>query len=191
MSEPSCSTEYFERIYAQQADPWAYASSAYELAKYAATVAALPRRRFGRALEVGCSIGILTGRLAAHCDQLLAVDVSRTAIDRARAACSRYENIGFAQMRIPDEWPPGHFDLLVFSEVLYYLSRTDIAAAAKLAQAAMSAGGVVILVNWLGDTGVAHSGDEAASWFISDACQSLRVTQQLRAEGYRLDVLER
>ena len=48
---------YFDGIYAASGDPWRFASSAYELSKYALTLEALPRERYPQALEIGCSIG--------------------------------------------------------------------------------------------------------------------------------------
>src|SRR6478609_8966907 len=66
--EPPMSTslppDYFERVYREADDPWRFASSPYEAAKYAATLAAVPRARYRNAFEIGCSIGVLTERLA-------------------------------------------------------------------------------------------------------------------------------
>ena len=60
---PDTSTppEYFDRMYAESDDPWRFETSEYERRKYAATLAALPRARYENALEIGCSIGVLTG----------------------------------------------------------------------------------------------------------------------------------
>src|ERR1700744_4973631 len=59
--------EYFDLLYAQRSDPWDFATSPYEAAKYAATLAALPKPRYKNALELGCSIGVLTQQLAPRC----------------------------------------------------------------------------------------------------------------------------
>ena len=80
---------YFDALYAADPDPWRFASSDYEREKYAATLDALPPRRFAAALEVGCSIGVLTRQLAARCDTLLALDVAEAALAQARARCPR------------------------------------------------------------------------------------------------------
>ncbi|MDX1541958.1 MAG: SAM-dependent methyltransferase, partial [Geminicoccaceae bacterium] len=72
----SLPASYFDEKYAADPDPWAFATSAYEAAKYQATLDALPRARYGSALELGCSIGVLTERLAARCTSLLALDVA-------------------------------------------------------------------------------------------------------------------
>ena len=63
---------YFDSLYAAEADPWAFATSDYEREKYAATLAALPRPHYARALEIGCSIGVLTRMLAGRVGASLA-----------------------------------------------------------------------------------------------------------------------
>ena len=87
---PRLTADYFDELYAGDPDPWGFETSAYEQAKYAATIDALEGRRYAGALEIGCSIGVLTARLAEHCDALLAVDAAQAAADaRARAARRR------------------------------------------------------------------------------------------------------
>ncbi len=76
MTRASLDCQYFEDLYAKDPDPWRFASSDYERRKYKVTLAALPRGRYARALEVGCSIGGLTQKLAARCDRLLAIDIA-------------------------------------------------------------------------------------------------------------------
>src|SRR6185437_4894694 len=110
----------------KETDPWRFASSHYERVKYARTLAAIGSRPFRNVFEIGCSIGILTRMLAARCNSLLAVDISETAINLADRNCRGIANIDFQRMQIPDEWPDRTFDLIIFSEVLYFLSPEDI-----------------------------------------------------------------
>ena len=77
------SAEYFDELYRADPDPWDLATSDYERRKYAVTIDALDGRRFARALEIGCSIGVLTERLAPWCDDLLAVDAAPRAVEAA------------------------------------------------------------------------------------------------------------
>ena len=93
---------YFDRLYDADPDPWGFASRAYERAKYDATLAALPRPTFSAALEVGCSIGVLTKRLAERCDSLLATDVAETALAQARNRCAGLPHVDIRRMRIPE-----------------------------------------------------------------------------------------
>jgi 2-polyprenyl-3-methyl-5-hydroxy-6-metoxy-1,4-benzoquinol methylase len=190
MSEANYTTPgYFEALYTSDPDPWRFATSDYEREKYAATVAALPPRRFVRAFEVGCSIGVLTRQLAASCDSLLAVDVAEAAVRQAEERCEDQPWVDFATMTVPAAWPDGKFDLILFSEVLYYLGVDGIHEAARRTLDSLAPEGVVLLVNWHGATDGACTGDEAAAMFIADCAPKLAPMLQFREEKYRLDVL--
>jgi hypothetical protein len=75
--QSSIPARYFDDLYAGERDPWEFETSAYEQAKYDATLAALPRPRYRRGLEIGCSIGVLTARLAGRCGSLVAITFRR------------------------------------------------------------------------------------------------------------------
>ena len=177
---------YFDGLYAADPDPWRFATSDYEKGKYAATLAALPNRRFAAALEVGCSIGVLTSQLAPRCDHLLAIDGAEAAMDQARARCP---GVTFQLGMIPADWPAGTFDLIMFSEVLYYLDAADIQATAALAVPALRPGGSILMVHYLGETDYPTTGDDAAAGFMAAA--GLNPALQLREAGYRIDRLDR
>lgn len=181
--------EVFDRLYARDPDPWNFHSSQYERDKYAATLAALPPGRFANGFEVGCSIGVLTRMLAQRCGELLSVDVSEQALAAARANCAGLRHVDFRRLHIPAEWPPGSFDLVVLSEVLYFLGPGDLAATARLAAASLTPGGVALLVNWTGPTNSPSTGDEAAQRFMAAA--GLTPATQRREAQYRLDLLRR
>lgn len=186
MSEGYADPGYFERLYARDPDPWRFATSDYERDKYAATIGALPDRRFASGFEIGCSIGVLTKQLAERCDALLGVDVSDIALGQARQRCP---GVRFENMDLRTAWPPGQFDLILFSEVLYYLGLDGIRRVAERTVSSLMPGGVVVLVNWFGPTDGACTGEEAAELFISASAPRLSPTVQQRAEKYRLDVL--
>ena len=192
MSErASLTPAYFEAIYAADIDPWQFETSEYERAKYADTIAALADRRFASGFEVGCSIGVLTELLAARCDRLLAIDVADAALDRARDRCRDAGHVRFARMQVPDEWPEGTFDLIVFSEVLYYLAPLDIASATAAAMRALSPGGVALLVHFTDPTNYPVSGDNAVGCFVQAAGDAIKPVRHERRGRYRLDCFER
>ena len=178
---------YFDELYARDPDPWNFATSDYERRKYAATIALLPERRFARALEIGCSIGVLTQLLAPRCDELLGTDVADAALDQARARCAALAHVHFANMVAPRDWPDGTFDLVLFSEVLYYMSVDGIAQAAQITSRQMRPGGHVLLVDWFGPTDGSVPGDEAVRLFAR-AAPGLTPIAHRRAETYRLDL---
>ena len=191
--EASLLPDYFEAIYACDSDPWRFASSGYERAKYDATLAALARPRYGRALEVGCSIGVLTRDLAPRCDALLALDAAEAPLAAARARCAGLPGVEFRQMRVPQDWPEAAaaFDLILLSEVVYYLDAADVVRLARRVGGTLAPGGEVLLVHWTGETDYPLTGDEAAQLFIDATAPFMRLVRQDRAEFYRIDVLQR
>lgn len=135
---------YFDELYASDPDPWGFATSDYEAAKYAATLAAL-EPPYASALEVGCSIGVLTARLAEHCERLLAIDVAESALAQAR---ERVPRATFERREIPEQWPDGPFDLIVCSEVLYYLDAAALDQAIDQIERTLAPAGSLLAVHW-------------------------------------------
>jgi 2-polyprenyl-3-methyl-5-hydroxy-6-metoxy-1,4-benzoquinol methylase len=178
---------YFETLYQSNPDPWDFAGSPYEQQKYAQSLAALPDRRYANALEIGCSIGIFTRMLSARCDHVVAIDAAESALVQARANCAGLP-VRFEKLTIPGDWPQGRYDLIVLSEILYYLSAPDVEKTADLARAALLEGGAILMVHFLGVTDYPLTGDEAASIFLS--ASGMRPRHSLRAPLYRIDTLE-
>jgi SAM-dependent methyltransferase len=188
---PSLSAAYFEALYASDPDPWKFRTSEYEAAKYAATLAALPRPRYTSGLEIGCSIGVLTKLLAPRCDTLLGVDSSARALAEARRTCTGLPGLSLEQREVPRQWPRGRYDLLLLSEVVYYWDEADLARVAELARRDVAPDGDVLLVHWIGTTDYPLSGDTAVEAFIAATAGVMRVEKQERTERYRLDLLRR
>jgi 2-polyprenyl-3-methyl-5-hydroxy-6-metoxy-1,4-benzoquinol methylase len=180
--------EHFERLYAANPDPWNFAASRYERDKYEETIAILQGRHFSNALEAGCSIGVLTKRLAPYCDALLGIDVVPAALENAARNCAELPHVRFARMQVPDEWPAQKFDLILLSEVLYFLTGEDIARLAAHCAGSLLPGGTVLLVNYLGEIDEpSGGGDAAAKAFIGTGY--FNIAQQLRRDKYRIDLL--
>ncbi len=196
MSAPGTrKADHFERLYQENPDPWGFATSAYEQAKYDATLAALGSRRFQSALEIGCSIGVLTGRLASRCDRLTGVDFAATAVEEARKRCAALPYVHIEQLEVPRQWPSGQFDFILFSEVLYFLATPDLRQACERALASLEPGGLVLLVNYTGPAGAdgnrdPQSGESAAELFLEAAGLRLQPVLQQQAANYRLDLLQ-
>ncbi len=185
----SVDAAYFERLYRDAADPWAFETSPYEGAKYAATLRALPRARYRRAFEVGCANGALTERLAERCDALMAVDVADAALARAAARCGVFPGVEVTRMAVPDEWPGERFDLVLVSEVGYYLSALDLGRLRARCADATGPGAHLVLVHWTGETDYPLTGDAVHEAFLDDD-RWTRVSG-IREDAYQLDVLER
>ncbi len=187
----SLQPEYFDSLYAQNADPWAFASSPYEAAKYAATLAALPQVRYSSALELGCSIGVLTQQLAPRCARLLATDIAEAALSRARDRCADLPQITFERRDVTTEFPAGPFDLILVSEVGYYLSKPDLDTLRSRIASALAPGGDVVLVHYTGATNYPLSADAVHETFLESEGAEWISTAAQRTESYRLDVFTR
>lgn len=142
----SLQPDYFDRMYAADADPWGFTSRWYEQRKYALTLAALPEPTYDRGLEVGCSIGVLTAGLAARCRSLVGLDASPAALDAARARLPA--TVRLVQGAVPEQWPVGSYDLVVLSEVGYYLGAADLERLLDLVQRDLAPGGTVLACHW-------------------------------------------
>ncbi len=112
-------------MYASSADPWELGTRWYEQRKYAITLALLPEQQYRHAFEPGCSVGVLTALLTRRCAQVTATDVAAAALDSAHQRLQEVglrDRVNLLQRSIDEPWPLGPFDLLVLSEVGYYLS---------------------------------------------------------------------
>jgi len=183
--------EYFDALYTADSDPWNFAASPYERAKYTLTLNAIPKPRYRSALEVGCSIGVLTRSLASRCDALVAIDAAPLPLVEARRRCANLPSVRFEQMFVPEQWPDGVFELILLSEVVYYLSAEDVSRLAVRVTHSLATGGAVILVHWTGLTDYPLSGDEAAAVFIERMGSACVVERADRYSRFRLDVLSR
>jgi SAM-dependent methyltransferase len=139
---------YFDAMYEAAPDPWGFEDRWYEQRKYAISLAQLPDRRYRRAFEPGCSIGVLTAMLAGRCDRLLSWDVAAGAVQAAARRTRDLPNVRVERRQIPHEWPEGRFDLIVFSEILYYLGDRDLEQVLDYGVHALEPGGTLLAVHW-------------------------------------------
>jgi SAM-dependent methyltransferase len=187
MPEDPLSAEFFEAKYQNAVDPWDFATSPYEQGRYDAILRALPPRRYHRAFEPGCSIGILTERIADLCDHVVASDISPTAVSRTRDRCRSLRNVTVSQGALPGDTPEGDFDLIVFSEIGYYFSATTLRALVSELVEQLVPHGVLLAAHWLG-----HSPDHVMSGdrvheIINDA-PGLTPLRSQRHECFRINV---
>jgi SAM-dependent methyltransferase len=184
----SLANSYFEQMYAENPDPWSLASRWYEQRKYAVTMASLTRDSYRRGFEPGCSVGVLTELLADRCDELLATDVVPDAVEAAQRRVRRRPSVDVRQMAVPDEWPDGAFDLIVISELGYYLSVSDLAALVEQAAGALSPDGELVAVHWRHTVpDYPLTGDQVQAVFRADP--RLRSVASHQEDDFRLDVL--
>ena len=145
------SLDDFEARYRVDPDPWGYESSAYERAKYLATLSACGPGPFTSALELGASIGAFTALLARRCEALITLDAAPTAVALARRRLAGDPALAHVDVRaavIPADIPDGPFDLVVASEILYYLDASELQMTLDRVRQVMSPGGRLVAVHW-------------------------------------------
>ncbi len=134
---------YFDDLYARQEDPWGFRSRWYEQRKRSLTMAALPDEHYTTVFEPGSSIGVLSAELAGRADRVLAMDVSAAALRRAAETVPA--NVELVRGAVPENWPDRTFDLVVLSEVAYYL---DPQHCQQLAELAVTSTRDLVAVHW-------------------------------------------
>jgi peptidoglycan/xylan/chitin deacetylase (PgdA/CDA1 family)/2-polyprenyl-3-methyl-5-hydroxy-6-metoxy-1,4-benzoquinol methylase len=189
----------FETIFAAQSDPWHYTSQ-YEQTKYEQTLELLPPVKIKQALELACAEGHFTAQLAPRVGSLIATDISQIALDRAAKRCAGLENIRFIRLDLTKDSLAGRFDLIVCSEVLYYVGGLEElrGVACRLADA-LEPGGYLLTAHanlivdepdqtgfdWGHPFGAKVIGETLAS------VGSLRLVKELRMPLYRIQLFQR
>lgn len=149
-------------LYAAHADPWGHLTRPYEHAKHRDTVAAAGPGPVEEAIEIGCGNGALSLRLAPLCRRLTAIEAIPAALATARARLDAHRHVTLLPGIAPRDLPEMRPDLVVLSEVLYFLEARDIDALAAWIRARSAPGCRLVVVNWTGPTGEALTGRGAA-----------------------------
>ncbi|MFS2177398.1 glycosyltransferase [Rhizobium pisi] len=133
---------YWDHIF-EHPDPWNYVS-VYEQVKYEQTLSLIPEG-IEKALELACAEGIFTRKLAPKVARLTATDISQRAIDRAVARCRDDRNVELRVLDFVRQDLPPEQDLIVCSEVLYYMKDEEmLAAACRKMAAALKPNGCLV-----------------------------------------------
>jgi SAM-dependent methyltransferase len=144
----SLDAQYFAKLYANNADPWAFRTRWYEKRKRELVMASLPRQCYQRVFEPACANGELSVLLAERCADLLCQDLDPTAVALARERLADVPNAVVERARLPGDWPGGCFDLIVLSEVGYYLDPTDWLQVIEQSLASLTHDGGLLACHW-------------------------------------------
>ncbi len=175
--------DHLRRLYARTDDPWNFEASPYEQTRFARTRDALSRPRYRAALEIGCGNGALACHLAPLCARYVGLDAMKRAIDAARIRVPRAE---FHLRTYPCPLPDGPFDLVILSEVLYFLTPVQIARLGpQIARSAPDA--EILCVTFLGDTDQELQGPEALTEFRSAMQPWLDLEPVFETAHFRID----
>jgi hypothetical protein len=180
----------FEARYQAEGDPWGYLERDYEREKYDATLSACGPGPFAHALELGASIGVFSGRLAARARRLTTIDFAPTAVAEARERLAGQAHVDVRLGRLPGDLPSGRYDLVVASEILYYLDPAALTGTLAGLEPTMLPGARLVAVHWR-PAGPDRPTDAENVHRTLARLPWLRVCEQGGSDEYRLDVLER
>lgn len=144
----SVATPYFDQLFAESDDPWAFRQRWYERRKRALTLAILTRPRYASVFEPGCANGELSFELAPRCDRLLCCDTASAAVALARSRLLGLPHAEVRQSRLPAQWPTGQFELIVLSEWCYYLDASDLGELIERTRGSLTEDGQVLACHW-------------------------------------------
>ena len=166
------SKKYFDTLYHDNSDPWHYQTRWYEKRKRDMCLAVLPQAKYATAIELGCGNGVFSELLAPRCHALLSIDGHHQAVQLAQQRVSNFPHVKVILGVIPDalstlnnttlcddslsddslsnDLPANKsaFDLIVISEILYYLSPTDIDTVIVWIKQHIAAGGTLLCCHW-------------------------------------------
>jgi SAM-dependent methyltransferase len=180
----------FEARYRANPDPWGYTTSEYERSKYDATLAACGSGPFAHALELGASIGVFSEMLAPRCAQLTTIDASPTAVAAARARLAGASQVCTILGAIPDALSDDRFDLVVASEILYYLTAPELARTLERLESCVVPGARLVAVHWR-PAGPERPLDAERVHAVLGEQPWLAPLASAHTDDYLLDVLER
>ncbi|EAU42145.1 hypothetical protein FP2506_16969 [Fulvimarina pelagi HTCC2506] len=183
---------HFSQLYADDGDPWHARASRYEIDKRADNCDQLKGLIFDSGLDIGCGEGHLARALVENgiAHAIHGVDRNEAIVARARRAHADIPALCFETRALPADLPEGRFDLVVVSELLYFLDERGLATLARLLAERMTLGAGLFLVNYRGETGTPLSGRAAHDLFVALFGASLRSISLRQTEGYRAELLQ-
>lgn len=143
---PDGRADRFEAMYDEGDDPWHHEDSFYERRRRDLVMAVLGRDHYDRVLEIGCATGLLTAALVQRADALVATDVSARALQVAQSR--GLERVTWVHGTVPRDLPDGPFDLVVVSEVGYFLRPDELAALLRHAGRTLTPDGELLAAHW-------------------------------------------
>ncbi len=161
------SQTYFDALYSDSSDPWQYQTRWYEKRKRDMCLAVLPQAKYNNAIELGCGNGVFSECLAHRCQALVSIDGNANAVQHAKQRLKALSHIKVIHGIIPHAlstlaesplyaYPLSDtsltnktaFDLIVISEILYYLSPADVDSVILWVKQNLAVDGTLLCCHW-------------------------------------------
>jgi SAM-dependent methyltransferase len=180
----------FQRRFREDPDPWQFEHSAYEHAKRAATLRACGSLAGRSVLELGAANGVLAAQLAHRARGVVAVEGAPAAAALARERVARQPHVAVVEGLIPFDVPSGPYDVVVASEILYYLDHGAYTTTLRSFERWLAPQGRLVAVHW---RPVSGERPRSADTVHVDLARLPFLTLRERGDtdDYRLSVLDR
>ncbi|WP_313738156.1 class I SAM-dependent methyltransferase [Acinetobacter sp.] len=141
-------TDYFDELYKNNDDPWEYEQRWYERRKRQICLSLLLKSQYDNVLEIGCSNGVFSEQLARRAKHLTSLDANAKAVQIAQKRLDSLPHVQVIQKRIPEQFPAGSFDLIVISEIMYYLQPSELSELIHKVENGLTPQGKVLCCHW-------------------------------------------
>lgn len=137
----------FEDKFAANSDPWRTRSSAYERRKRDDLSHVVGPGRHGRVLEVAAGNGSNTPMLSCRALRLTVTEGTSSGVHLIRRVVQDEARIDVHQLDLAEHLPGRRYDMVVVSEVLYYLPDRTFSSFAGEVSRTLRPGGSLILAH--------------------------------------------
>lgn len=194
MTEDGPDLQYLQTLYDSGDDPWQISVGFYEHRKRCLLLESLTQQRYARAFEPGCASGELTAALAQRCDSVLAADANADAVRITADRLAGVPSVQVRQLIVPAQWPTEtEFDLIVLSEIGYFMALQAWRELAAVATETLAATGTIVACHWRHAFAERRSQTPDLHDVLARSCAQAEVRHclQLQDEDFLLDVWTR
>jgi cyclopropane fatty-acyl-phospholipid synthase-like methyltransferase len=183
-----------ESFFDEGGDPFGFDANPKERIKFQRTLEVCGDGDLGRVLEIGCAVGSFTEFIAPRATDVLAIDVSEAAIKQAEERMRGKSHVHLEVRTLPADFPDGPFDLIVASDVLYYLTVDDLKQCLSLIEERLAPDGAFVAVHYIPRVGTLLNGDELHDYLAEHTTLSHTLDERVELgqdRPYRIDRYEK
>jgi 2-polyprenyl-3-methyl-5-hydroxy-6-metoxy-1,4-benzoquinol methylase len=181
---------YFDRLFAQGADPWRYEDDGVSETRKSLILRLLPAAPVSSILEIGCASGWMTQDLCKRAERVTAIDCSSVALSLAKERCSDCSNIEFAEIDLLTGSLEGRYEVVICAGVLNFFPRAAQAAIRDKIVETVQPGGLLLLEH-LRERMVGYEMDGGDLHKLYIGQPAFTLIEEVREDIYEIVVLRR